>query len=1070
MKKHVSFLVLLLASSAWGQNPTATVTGQVSDQGGAVVVGAKVAVRNTATNVSHETVTNEQGLYTVPLLPPGAYEVSAEAQGFNREVRSGITLQIGDVARFDFSLKVGDTRQVVEVQATAPLTQTENASVGDVIDNKKVVEIPLNGRIFWQLALLVPDVAPTTGGNSARGGMNVAGMTNMSNFYTVDGLTDMDYNVNMPAFRPSVDAIQEFKVSTGTYEAEYGHYAGGQIVVVQKSGSNSFHGTLYEFLRNQKMDAVNFFTPPGIVPAYKRNQFGGTVGGPIKKDKTFFFFAYEGLRLRNQQTALSTVPTTAMMQGNFSNLPITLKVPAGYAPCAIVNNVINTSCLTASQLQSYNVMQALLAEFPAPTIPTRAGTLPANNYNFSQTATETTNLYTLRLDHTFNARDNIYVTMNYLKDFGLNYYTTDPVCTTSTLPGFQCSSDITTQLYGGGWTHIFTPSLINEFHGGFLRYKLPRTPAGPDSKFDFEDHYGIPATQAANVPGNFGIPLTSITGYNNLGSQTNVPQYRADNTYDVLDSLTWTVGKHSLKFGFQSTRNQNNAFVGLSSRGTLSFTNTNAGPTTGYGMADAVLGLPATSLRNPTIPSEEYRDWVLAAYVEDTYRVTSRLTLNYGLRWEDATPLTDNYPTIGQFDPVTGTSYIVKPGTNAYRPYNTAFGPRFGFAYQPFGSTKTVIRGGAGRYFNTIANYALLNMTYYYPVRQTQNFVSSASNPLSMPNPFVGSATSSGFQTGAFDQAYHAGEVLQWSLGIQQELARNLVLDVAYLGTAGRHLASTINLNQPPPNTLPAAQLTSLLPYPNYSTIIWTTDGGVSSFNSLVVKLDKRFSGGLSFLATYAWSKSLDDVGDGPGGSAPQNSRKMRELNYGLSLFDIPNRFTFSPVYELPFGTGKPFVSHGPWAKIIGGFQVSGIITVQSGAPVTPVMSGNFSNTNNQLLGSLDRPNVVPGMDPNSGPHTLHKWFNTGAFVAPPFGTFGNSGVTTVWGPGLVEFDTALVRNFRLWEQKRLQFRGEAFNVLNHPNFANPNAIVNSPTFGTISSTSVLSSAREIQLALKLVF
>ncbi len=507
MKKHFALFALFGCAVVSAQSPTATVTGQVTDPGGAAVPGAKVVARNPATNISHEGVANDQGLYTIPLLPPGEYQVSVEAQGFNKEIRNGLTLQIGDVARFDFSLQVGESRQIVEVQATAPLTQTENASVGDVVDNKKVVEIPLNGRIFWNLALLVPDVVPTVTSNSARGGMNVAGFGDASNFYTVDGITDVDYNVNEPAFRPSIDAIQEFKVYTGTYEAEFGHYAGGQIVVVQKTGTNAFHGTLYEFLRNQKMDAVNFFTPQGLVPAYKRNQFGGTTGGPIKKDKTFFFFAYEGLRLRSQQTALSTVPTTSMLAGNFSGLPVTLKVPAGYAPNAIVNNVINTAALTPAQLQSYTVMKALLSEFPAPTIQTALGALPVNNYNFSQTARETTNLYTLRLNHTFNTNDSVYVTMNYLNDLGYNYYTTDPVCTTSTLPGFQCTSDITTQLYGGGWTHIFTPSLINEFLGGLQRYVLPRTPAGPDAKFDFEDYYGIPATTAATVPGNFRHPL-----------------------------------------------------------------------------------------------------------------------------------------------------------------------------------------------------------------------------------------------------------------------------------------------------------------------------------------------------------------------------------------------------------------------------------------------------------------------------------------------------------------------------------------------------------------------------------
>ena len=272
---------------------------------------------------------------------------------------------------------------------------------------------------------------------------------------------------------------------------------------------------------------------------------------------------------------------------------------------------------------------------------------------------------------------------------------------------------------------------------------------------------------------------------------------------------------------------------------------------------------------------------------------------------------------------------------------------------------------------------------------------------------------------------------------MQQQLAPNLVLDVSYLATAGNILADTTNLNQPAPNTLSGSQLTSILPYPNYSTIIWITDGGVSSYNAFQLKLDKRFSGGLSFLATYTYSKSLDDVGNSGAnaGVEPQNSHQLRESGYGLSAFDIRNRFVFSPIYELPFGANKPFFSSGPFAKIVGGFQLSGIVTAQGGTPLTAVMSGNFSNTNNQLLGSIDRPNVVAGVDPNGGPQNIHKWFNTTAFVAPAFGTFGNEGVSTIIGPKLVEFDIALVGSFRLSERKSLQFRAEAFNLFNHPNF-----------------------------------
>jgi hypothetical protein len=461
---------------------------------------------------------------------------------------------------------------------------------------------------------------------------------------------------------------------------------------------------------------------------------------------------------------------------------------------------------------------------------------------------------------------------------------------------------------------------------------------------------------------------------------------------------------------------------------------------------------------------------VFSAYVQDSYKVTPRLTLNYGLRWEDARPLTDNYPTLGQFNPVTGTSYIVTPGSPAYKAYNTAFAPRFGFAYQPFGNQKTVVRGGFGRYYNTLVNQAFLIMTYYYPVRNTQNFVSSAGNPLSLPNPFVGAAAGTGFVTGAVDQNYRAGDVTEWSLSVQRQLASSLVTEFSYLGTAGRHLADSTNLNQPSPNTLPAAQLPSILPYPSYSTITWITSGGNSSYNSFQAKLEKRFSAGLSFLATYTFSKSLDDIGNAGAnaGTIPQNSHDLRGSARGPSAFDIPHRFVFSPVYELPFGHGRRFLADGVLSRIVGGFQLSGIVTAQSGPPLTAVMSGNFSNTNNNLLGTYDRPNVAAGCNPNSAaPHTLQKWFNTACFNPPAFGTFGNEGVGTIRAPNFVNFDLSLARNFSLPREKSLQFRVETFNTLNHPNFLAPGVVVNTGTFGTISAAN---APRDIQLALKLLF
>jgi hypothetical protein len=1061
MKKPVTLLVLV-ATLTFAQNPTATVTGQVTDQSGAAVAGATVRAVNPATNGVRDTVTNGQGQYTIPLLPPGAYDISSEARGFKKQLNAGVVLQVGQDARIDFGMTVGDSQQIVEVTAAAPVVDTETVSLGDVIDNQKVVEMPLNGRVFWNLALLVPGVYPSVTSNNQRGGMNVAGNGDGANNYTLDGINDNDFSISEPSFRPSVDAIQEFKVNTGTYEAEFGHNSGGQVIVITKSGTNALKGTLYEFLRNQVVDAKNYFTPANITPAYKRNQFGGTLGGPVKKDKTFFFFAYEGLRLRNQQTSLSTVPTLAEAGGDFSAFPVTLKVPAGYASNAIVNNVVNPAALTPAQLQSYTAGKALLGFFPAPTTATAAGALPANNYSFNQTAQETSNLFTLRLDHALSSKDNLYASMNYYNDSSINYYQTDPICGSLTLPGFQCLAGALSQLYGGGWTHMFRSNVINDFHGGFQRFVAPRYGVGPDSVTPFEATYNIPAT-FSYTQHNLGIPWTTITSYNSIGDATNIPQYRADNTFDVADGLLWVVGQHNVKFGVQSTRMQNNALVGNVARGQLNFTSTNGGPTTGYALADALLGLPATAIRNPTVPPVELRTTFFAIYLQDSWKVTPRLTLTYGLRWEDITPLNDNYPTIANFDPATATAYIVGQGghpSNAYNYFNTAFAPRLGAAYQLFGNQKTVLRVGAGEYYNSpVAVNGFLNLEYAYPVRQLQQFTSSASNPLSLPNPFVGPVGL--YAAAGVDTSIRPGILTEWSVSVQRELAANLVLEVGYMGTRGQHIQNTINLNQPKPSSLTGAALQASLPFPAFTTIPWYESQGISSYNALQVRFEKKYSAGLSFLTTYNYSKSLDDV----------SSTAMNQYNllagYGPSIFDVRSRFVFSPVYELPFGPKKQFLQQGPLARVVEGFQLSGIITAQSGAPLTAVMSGNFSNTNSQLLGNLDRPNVVAGIDPNSGPKTIQQWFNTGAFVAPAFATFGNEGSNVIRGPGLVNFDLALARNFAIWHEKTLQFRVEAFNSMNHPNFLAPAVIVNSSTFGKITAAN---TPRDIQLGLKLVY
>ena len=617
---------LLLFAKA--QSPTGTIDGRIVDPQGAVVEGAEVTVTSASTNVAHAVKSNHDGLYTVPLLPPGTYSISVATPNFKTEQRSDVTLQIGQTISLDFGLSVGSASETVQVTSEEPITSTESAAVGQVIDNEKIVEIPLNGRQFYSLATLVPGVMPPVqnSGLSFRGGFNVAGQQETANYSTLDGFNNNDAGVSAPSVRPSVDDIQEFKIYTGTYEAEFGHAVGGQLVVTTKSGGNAYHGDLYEFIRNQLFDAKNFFTAPGFKPSLKRNNFGGTFGGPIKKDKLFFFFNYEGLRLRNQFTAATTVPTATQIGGNFTG-SAALKTPTGYNPLAVANNIINPAYLTASQLAAYNVGKALLAFYPTDNTP------GGGNYTFSAVNQENSNQYALRLDNNINAKNTVYATLNYFNDPVIT--PNNPLCSGALIPGFGCSVGLTTQLYGGGWTYVVSPNLINTVRGGYQRLRQPRLSL--DANIPFDATYGIPAFFDPNVPNNQGVPFTSITGYATYGGPTNLPQDRGDSTYDYGDTVLYSKGAHSFKFGTEYTRTLANALIVNSGRGSFTF----QGTYTGNALADALLGLPSVATRAPTAPKYHARYTYIAGFAQDAWKVAPNLTVNYGLRWETFTPITE---------------------------------------------------------------------------------------------------------------------------------------------------------------------------------------------------------------------------------------------------------------------------------------------------------------------------------------------------------------------------------------------------------------------------------------------
>ena len=1052
-----------LSRPAAAQENTATVTGQVIDPSGAGVPGAAVSARNVQTGLERHTVTAETGNYTIPLLPVGTYEISAVKDGFKKDVQTSVVLQVDQRARIDFQLQVGAASESIQVTAEVPLTQTETSSVGSVIDNQKVVEMPLNGRQFYSLALLVPGVAPPAQGSilSFRGGFNVAGASELNNNFTLNGLENNDQLLSAPAFRPSVDAIQEFKILTGVFPAEYGRNSGSQVVVTTKAGGNAFHGTVFEFLRNQVTDAKNYFTPANApIPAFKQNQFGGTVGGPIVHNKTFFFASYEGTRSTQQVTALTSVPLPGMLSGDFSGISQVITNPLG-ANAPFPGNRIPANLINP-------IGQALANYFPAPTSATPAGKLPSNNYTFNQPQVDHLNLGSLRFDHMFSTRDTLSATYNDFEDSQLTQNNT--VCGSRVIPGFDCTVDLLSRLYGITETHIFSPNLINEVRAGVSQFQNPRITN--DQNIKFIEQFGIQGTRLDGPP-YAGVPQTSVQGFAAIGEPTNFPQKRVDRTYQLADSLTFVHGKHSLKFGFDLHRFQSNGTVVGNGRGSFTFSAQATAPTSGYSLADLLLGLPTSTARSPYSPRFYDRTGLYAGFAQDDWKLNPRLTLNFGLRYEYNIPIYDHRNLLSNFNPATGQIDVA--GTSGvpravWDANNKDFEPRFGFSWQPFASSaKTVVRGGYGIFYNSPAlnNVNSGPQQSNAPFVSAQTFNSSLAAPITLGNPFPTANAGAGTLTlSAINRNLPDAMAQQWSLNVQRELTHTLVLEVGYQGAKGTHLPLLYNLNQPPPGLGTVAQKQALRPYPQFGNITYLTSRGDSNFNGLVTRLEQRLAYGVSFLLAYMHGKSIDDTPGTPYNVTPSRSSAEDPTNFwrerGLSGFDIRNRLVISPVCELPFGKGRKYLSQNKLASAIaGGWAVSGILTLQDGRPFTALVSKDNAN----VLGSVDRPNIIGAG--NAGPQTVQQWINIGAFALAPAGTFGNGGRNNLIAPSFKNLDVAVSRLFPVTERLAIQFRAEAFNAFNHPNLDAPVQTFDTPSFGSIQQAE---AARQLQFGLKIRF
>src|SRR3954468_6065186 len=998
-------LILFYSTTlSYGQmNATGTFSGQVKDATGAAVPDAAVKVTEQQTGIVTSKQSASDGYFTVALLKPGVYSIEVSASGFSTAVRKDVTLQIQQVVQQDFTLEVGNTQQQVTVEGGAPLLNTESTELGNVLTEHSTQQLPLNGRNFSQLALLVPGTNPGpvggvrtqgNGNETQRAGAEIvaSGSRGSFNTFMIDGLDDRDQSVGTVKVFPNLESISEFKVQVGNYSAEFA--SGGAVVnVITRSGANEFHGSAFEFLRNNAFDARQFFD--ARKPQFQQNQFGGALGGPIKKNKTFFFGDYQGLRVHTASTSVVTEPTPAMRAGDFTGVA-TLYDPTTYNPATNARQLFAGNVIPTNRIDP--IARNLLAILPQPNLP---GT--RNNLRLNNLAVQVQDQYDIRVDQTFSEKDSMFVRYTH-GDADITFPTTpvlvngaiNPLAfaqgtaTAGSLRLNHAPSDQATIQE----IHQFTPSVVNQLALGYARFALSVTPL--DFGSNIAQRLGL---QGANTDVNSSsMASLSISGYQGY-SASNLPEVIPQNTYQISDTISYTKGAHSFRFGGSAVQNRFGFFQLGAPSGLLSFTgnytNNPANSAGGNGFADFLLGLPGSSSKSAGprgVPYERYTEY--GAFAQDTWRATSKLTVNLGLRYDLFTPLTESYNR--QSDFLLGSGKLVLAGQNGYsasiletQKHNIS--PRIGLAYRV--DDRTVVRAAYGLfYFNEVGTGGSSRLFINYPFAAQYAVTCSATAPcLSTSTGIPNTLSASNLPTVVYMPTDNlTPNVQQWNFTIERQIGSSLVLSTAYVGTRGTHLNLNVdeNVAVPGPGPVPARR-----PYPNYAAISAWEPRGPSSYNGLQASAQKRLSQGVSFLAGYTYSRSLDE---GAGGNSStgdpriniQNPRNL-SADYGLSSFSYKQRFTLSTVIEMPFGHGRKFLGNARGIEnvLVSGWQITSIATIQSGAPFSVSLSTATANT-----GTFTRPDRVCDGNLPSDQQTLNAFYNVSCFKAPAQYTFGNAG------------------------------------------------------------------------------
>jgi hypothetical protein len=1102
--------VLVLASLSWAQVTTGTISGTVTDATGAAVSGATVTVLETDKGTTLTRTTDETGSFIFPFLVPGVYKVTIEAKGFKKAEQSDIRLAVNQTARVDMTLQVGNVTEVVEVTASAPLVQSTSAETGQVIQQKAVQELPLNGRNFAQLVYLAPGVTPGQAGENLSGAStfnpraasnyNPLGQRANANGWVLDGIDNNEYTFNTVIVQPSLESVREFKVLTGSFSSEFGRGA-GVVTVSTRSGTNDLHGTAFWFHRNIQFDARGYYQSPQALPRklpFRRHQMGGAVSGPIIRNKLFFFGDYAGQREMRGLDYLNTVPTAQTRVGNFSDFrtpagaliqiwnPFSTRVnpanPSGFIRDPFPNNTIQPSLMSQVGLNVASV-------YPLPNLP---GSF--NNYQAAPNRVIDDNQYTVRADYQLSQKDNLF--FRYQQQwYDLDAPQGQANCCLPTpaeaAQKFQLGPYVAgiqyTRLrtHGGAfnWSRVWTPSIVGEFRTGWAR----TNPSTVHSDF------GIPAAQSLGIrninitDNSTGIPTINVADFTGLsGGPSFLPARPKQVNYQIDYNVYWTRATHNFKFGYHVVRRDVSPFTNADTRGALNFnrafTSDPVARTGGTGLATMLLGLVQNGSRGFLLGVPGLRAWENAWFFQDDWKATRRLTLNLGVRYEIYSPETEKYDRMTSFDlPKLNFAYANEGGysrTLRNTDLNN-FGPRFGFAYDVTGDQKLVVRGGFGISFFPEPVSASSMLTQGPPHLFSESYsygdflvdmspVPRIEQPFGTLVPLKPQSTAEintrrptvrGY---SFDNPTQYAET--WSLTIQRQLSQNWMAEIGYVGSRGINLLYGFNHNEV---RLGAGSVEDRRPYQalrNIPSITIFEPMNSSAYHGMTLKLERRFSNGFQLLGVYTYGKSLDyggSVASGGGASGGPLTVTCIKCYRGPSGFDVKHRAVINGLYDLPWGKGRRWVNDSRVADlVIGGWQLGGIVTATTGRPFNV---GLQNGVNNGAPSWPDR--IKDGRLDNPDPY---YWFDATAFMAPPPNNYGNVARGVLYSPGVVNIDMSIVKTFRITERIGFNFRFEAFNLFNTPYFGFPNASIGSPTVGRITST--VGDNRSLQLSGRINF